>query len=109
MLEQLKASQETFELSLLDERNRAKADLEKRLRKAREAAVASGTQYEVEVSRLSACFLYDPYKPASDSDSDLSWLPSIAHQQASHRYDDQIRQRSIVSMGRSGKRPASSP
>lgn len=72
MLEQLKATQETFELSLLDERNRAKADLEKQLRRAREAAVASGTQYEVEVSGLSACLLYCPYKPASELDYSAS-------------------------------------
>lgn len=49
---QLKSTQETFELSLLDERNQAKHDLEKQLKKARESATVSGVQYEVEVGRL---------------------------------------------------------
>ncbi|KAK9893647.1 hypothetical protein P389DRAFT_207116 [Cystobasidium minutum MCA 4210] len=50
-LQELKSNQETFELSLLDERNRAKAELERQLKKAREAAAISGTQYE-RISKL---------------------------------------------------------
>ncbi|CAD6569964.1 MAG: hypothetical protein CYPHOPRED_003675 [Cyphobasidiales sp. Tagirdzhanova-0007] len=43
----LKSEQELFELSILDERNKAKSDLEKQLKRAQDAAVESGVTYEV--------------------------------------------------------------
>jgi hypothetical protein len=56
-LYQIKTAQEAFELSIVDERNRAKSDLEKQLKRAQDAAEASGVSYEVEASTSRALFV----------------------------------------------------
>jgi len=52
---QIKSDQEAFELSVLDERNKAKADLEKQLKQAQDKAKHSGMNYEVDVRSLVLC------------------------------------------------------
>jgi len=47
-LQQIKSDQEAFELSILDERNKAKAELEKQLKQAQDKAKHSGMNYEVD-------------------------------------------------------------
>lgn len=46
---QLKSQQELLELNIVDERNRAKADLEKQLKAAKQSADAAGRKYDYEV------------------------------------------------------------
>ena len=95
-LAQIKAGQEAFELGIVDERNRAKGDLEKQLKRAQDAAEASGVSYEVDVS-LSR-HLGHP--------SSLRRIHTTETQKAADGDPDEIRQGSTHSLGCIGARSA---
>jgi len=58
-LQEIKSDQESLELSLIDERNRQKSQFDKQLKAAQEAAVTTGTPYELDrVNKLMTSALH---------------------------------------------------